>query len=399
MKLFQKTNVLHHIFFAVLIGALSLGQLQKLPLSFGAALYVHDVVIALWLLTTGLSSYCFKQPWKKYTTSPSVLLGVWILLITILTAVRNHQLLPLLYMLRLGMYTGLLVALARSKILKSQVIVQGVLSIGMLWAIFGVVQLTLAPDLRSLRWIGFDDHYYRLTSTFFDPNFAGIGLVLTFIFLQIVVLQKKVILSWWQNTGLSLVLFGSIAATYSRATYLSISIVILFILLQKKFPKKALLTTYALGMLFALSVWLLLPKPGGEGVALARTASIIARIDASFSEIANLSPTEWIVGHGMYTQAPSTQEYQGSAVPNHARVPDNIFVLLLTSGGVIGLILGVLALREWYYTLLAWHPFAPAALIALLIHAQFNNSLFEPTLFLFIGLGVIALQTSITKQT
>jgi hypothetical protein len=42
---------------------------------------------------------------------------------------------------------------------------------------FGFVQYFFFNDLRPLFYLGWDNHLYRLTSTFFDPNFAGSFLV------------------------------------------------------------------------------------------------------------------------------------------------------------------------------------------------------------------------------
>ncbi|MBU1110279.1 O-antigen ligase family protein [Patescibacteria group bacterium] len=50
-----------------------------------------------------------------------------------------------------------------------------------IFSLLGLVQFLLFPDFSKYIQHGWDPHYYRLLSTFFDPNFAGIFLILGFV--------------------------------------------------------------------------------------------------------------------------------------------------------------------------------------------------------------------------
>jgi hypothetical protein len=402
------TNKIHSLFFLLLICLLSLGQLQKILLSYGGAVYIHDFLIIAWLgyifFDRQQSIYLWiqkKSPRKilqNVKGSPSLVLGSWLVITTMLSVVNTQDYIPVLYLLRSGTYLLLLGYLAKSKLLSYTKLAEGTLLLGFLWLIFGGLQMLFFPDLRSLRWLGFDDHYYRLTSTFFDPNFAGLSFVLSLVYLWIHASITNTLFKW-QTSLLSLLLLVGVAATYSRASFLSLLGIFLFLLIQQSKQKKQLLIYFFFGIVITIGVWMLLPKPGGEGVLLTRTASIVARKNAITLELSKIQPSNLILGRGMYTDSPALQNYQNFAVPNHARVPDNFFILLLVSGGVPAVYLGIRAMLEWYRYLRKQHILAPAALLAVVLHAQFNNSFLEPFLFLFIGLGVVALSatTSVRK--
>ena len=58
-------------------------------------------------------------------------------------------------------------------------------------AIFGWAQYIFLPDLRDLKYLGWDDHYFRLVGTFLDPGFTGIILVFGFLLALTKFVYKK----------------------------------------------------------------------------------------------------------------------------------------------------------------------------------------------------------------
>ena len=52
---------------------------------------------------------------------------------------------------------------------------------GLIFIFLGFLQYFLYPNLRNLYYLGWDDHLYRLFSTFLDPNFAGL-FIASFLF-------------------------------------------------------------------------------------------------------------------------------------------------------------------------------------------------------------------------
>jgi hypothetical protein len=408
MKHFLKNNRLHQIFFGALLLALALGQLQRVQLTESVALYIHDLVIISWLSaaaaqhffhrpTTALRAYNLTALAKQIRHSPSIWLLGWLLLTTIIGAVLDSSIVPLLYLGRLCSYLALLLFLAHSGVISNDWLRRASIWLGLSWLTLGFLQLALIPDLRSLRWLGFDDHYYRLASTFFDPNFAGVSFILTLVFLL-------TFFSWrrfdWRVLLASSALMIGIAATYSRASYLSVAAALALYVALNRTARALHLGLLSTAVILGILSWWLLPKPGGEGVDLTRTTSITARTSASSTELQSLQPEHLLLGRGLYTSNNTYSLHREQILPNHARVPDNFFLMLLVAGGVPAVLLGLAAIGEWIRSIWSWQPPALAAFGALLLHAQFNNSILEPFLFLFFGVGVVALyRTNVTKRS
>lgn len=414
MKPFYKSSKFARWFFWALIAPLSLGQLQKVAIAntqVVGAFYLHDVLIVTWLLVAFVQKVIqgklrralelVRPAIRQAVSSPSVLLLVWVCVVAGFNSFYLGEYTPLLYLLRLLTYLTFLLYLYHEKTLFKEEIRVGSLTLGFAWLAMGFVQFIFVPDLRSLRWLGFDDHYYRLTSSFFDPNFAGLSFILTLIVIALIYVlpnpvQKTVKISASILLGM-IALFAGLTATYSRASFLSLVVVFIYWWITQQ-QKLQVAKVAGVALATALLTWAILPKPGGEGVLLTRTSSIVARSNTSSQYLAKLQPSEWLFGRGLYTQAPLLGEYENTPVPNHARVPDNILLLLLVAGGIPAVGLGVLGFLEWYRRLQHWHPAAPVLLVAVGLHALFNNSLLEPFLFLFLGLQVVWLAKTKNKN-
>ena len=62
---------------------------------------------------------------------------------------------------------------------------------GSLIVLLGFIQLMFYPALRNLYYLGWDEHLYRMFSTFLDPNFAGAFFVLFTLFVIDMSLRYK----------------------------------------------------------------------------------------------------------------------------------------------------------------------------------------------------------------
>lgn len=231
-----------------------------------------------------------------------------------------------------------------------------------MFLVLGLVQYSFFPDMRYLKLLGFDDHYYRLIGTFYDPNFTGAVLAAMAIYYLI---KKKYILSISLIIGLSL--------TFSRASYLAFVVALFFyIFISKQY--KVLLSTLLLAVLILLS-----PKPFGEGVNLLRTYSIYSRIES------------WQSGLNLFYQKPLFGwGYNLLRNSDGGRYPvDNSIILLLATTGIIGTISFItLNIKIWRCLSIAGKSFV----VSILVHSMFNNTFLFAWIY-FLYWVVVSLET------
>ncbi|MDQ3008237.1 MAG: hypothetical protein M3Q81_01430 [bacterium] len=389
----MKKPVLHNtrallliLFFATYV----LGQLQRIQVTPQIAFYVHDLVLFLYLVTT-IATYQ-KQLHKalknkmKLRWSVRLLLG-WLMLGWMIAYISgSFSPRAVLYAGRFLLYISTTftffhwpVSLQKRQFTVSKLKMLYLLA-GSLFLLFGLLQYLLLPDTRFLSIMGWDDHYYRLVSTLLDPGFAGIILVLTFIHLT----QCSFITNataWL----LKIVLVLGVVLTYSRASYLALVVTFFMLAIKNWRTLKSNAAYLALGGVFCLLV-LLAPKPGGEGVNLVRTSTIDSRLSGAVAVAGELSPVQWIVGRGAFM--PLQSDDLSASRPYHAQTSDNSVLLLISNLGLVGV--GMLLLISWQqrYRLARTEYIAVVALVAVLVHSQFNNTLFEPFVLLFVT-GVV----------
>ncbi len=244
-------------------------------------------------------------------------------------------------------------------------------------SVFGFIQYFLFPDTRSLVLLGWDDHYFRLISTLFDPGFTGIILaVAALLHLRGTLLQK----TSFAEYGF-IVLHGiGLLLTYSRASYLAFAAGIVLLSVLNKNWKVLLVLPVFVSLLFFL------PRPGGEGVKLERTASVIARLESNSTALEADSSVSWLIGDGWYAKKVTqpTQQKDGLEVPNHSSAPENSLVFVYSSLGVIGVVLivgfiAVLVLRVGISSEFS------LAMGMVLVHSLFSNTLFHPFVLILLA--------------
>lgn len=206
-----------------------------------------------------------------------------------------------------------------------------------LFLVIGLLQYLLLPDARFLAYLGFDDHYFRLIGSLLDPNFTGLVLVI------FTLLAPKIFF---------IIPLLALTLTFSRASFLALAVSLIYLSVVKRRFK-------LLSLLLVLGVLIyFVPKPFGEGVNLSRTFSIVSRFENQKQALAIFFENPILgVGFG-------------------PRKIDNSFVFVLATTGIIGFLvfLGFLK-KAWQSTA---DPLAKAALLAILAHSLFNNSLFYP---------------------
>ncbi|MBU2051710.1 O-antigen ligase family protein [Patescibacteria group bacterium] len=328
---------LNKILTAGLFLSLALGQLQRLP---GLPVYAHDLILVLLLLNN------FKRL-KVYR--PVVWFGLASLASLVLAATRlplDQVLVGSLYLVRF---------LAYSLLINLKVDRRFLIFFSSAIAFLGLAQYLIVPDTRFLAGLNWDEHYYRLISPLFDPNFTGIilvlGLSLTYAYYR---------RTWW----LYALYLPALLLTYSRSSYLALLAGGLYLALIKKKLRWFIIG----GAVLALAL-LSLPRPGGEGVKLERLVSARQRISNY-----QLSIDFWrqspVFGLGFDT----LRYYRDNQASHSASGLDSSLLLVLVTTGVVGLAAYVNLLKHLWQK----HPLMRLSLVALLTHSLFVNSLFYP---------------------
>lgn len=385
-------------------GLLAAGQLERIEPTGLPAFYVHDVLLVgyvLWHTTYKAWLQQLRRLLQKLPTLGWISLG-WVGAGLAIAAISNHSVTySLMVLARFALYAlaacSLYFDLKHSADKIQPLFVRAaIVFFFSLLLYFGVLQYFLVPDTRFLFYMGWDYHYYRLISTIFDPGFTGLILALGYLFIQESLQYISPKLRKFA-VALSLAMVGGVLLTYSRASYLAFGVIIVF-LVWKKWQSAQLKQAcgQALLAVFFVASLFFLPRPGGEGVRLERTSTISARTSAAEQSLRTVdSPTDLIIGQGLFVplSVSSVSEYSGTL--NHAKVADNWMVALLAGTGVVGTVLAFAVL----FQLLRWAMRKPKsllwiALLAVLVHGLFNASITYPFIWIILlSWGVLTLES------
>jgi hypothetical protein len=354
---------------------LSLGQLQRIQLTNNLAFYLHDLLILGFVLkelfARNLQIKIIVEKAKKIPKNQKkIFLGflgliffAWILAIL----QNSFDLRAILYLLRLLIYLVFVMRLQNA--LQNKSFIWRLLSFNIL--LLGFVQYFFLPDLRFLVYEGYDDHFYRLTSTILDPAFTG----LIFVFnLNYYLWQKKK--NYWL---IVLFLFG-LLLTYSRASYLAFAFSsLLMIFLNQKSCKKFILFTL---LVFCLALPFLPKQSGGDGVNLLRTVSIQNRLNNDQEILKNMNLSQWLIGRGLFV--PTQNRVVATNIPSHSHFADNLLVFLISNLGIVGTLYLLILIIKFFYK--QQKPKQLVLLSSLLTHAMFSNDLTQSFIILiFLG--------------
>lgn len=392
LNISKNMTKLYKYLFLTILGLFSLGQLERIQLNEVLVFYIHDLFIALWLVLVVRNhhqkiSALIKKYFSNYLTYSLI---AWMALGLVINFISHgFSVIPLMYIARAITYLLFALSLPLALPYSRKSYNNYWLGVGLLIAVTGLIQYLFLPDTRFLQYSGWDDHYFRLIGTQLDPNFTGIILTITFLIAQGVESKQK----WFKNSILIL-LAGSILLTYSRASFLSFIIGLVLIVLIKfmKSHQKNVSLVIIMG-LFILSIPFL-PRPAGEGVKLERTASISARVESNQLALSSLSSHEWLIGKGLFVY--QDQNREGAFWPTTAHFPNNLEIFLINSMGIVGLGLSLVILFKIGKYLYQKDTYIFTAFIAILIHSQFNHTLFQPFVWLWITAQIFTIETTKT---
>ncbi len=259
--------------------------------------------------------------------------------------------------------------------------------------IIGLIQFVEFNNLKGLFYLGWDDHLYRLFSSFLDPNFSGVFYALFFLLLIPFIVKNK-----FSKAYLPIIVSaGSILAlflTYSRTALLAIltSIVTLCILTKK-------VKILIIGFVGFLALLIIVSDTSVEGLNPLRTASTSRRLQ-SLKEVTYIISKQPFMGVGFNAFRDSQVRYQtrfesGVVLSNADGTTDNSFLFALATTGVFGftfyVISYVLLIKDYYRKKSLNNYVFISLMVGLIVGSFFLNILFFTPLLTFLMLTIAAL--------
>lgn len=264
--------------FTVLI-AFPLGQVARIDLANGVAFSLLDIGVAAVFLIVLFRNFTTRKIKSKeiiFSIAPFIFLCLISLAVNFATISTQQFLISSLYLVRFIMYFSVVETVRQLAPKNKKLVYSSLLISGSLVLIFGYLQFIFFPDLRILYYAGWDIHYYRLFSTFLDPNFVG-------AFLVVFVLLQLYLLSFYSSkkikrfiVGLIIFTIGGIILTFSRGSYamLILGLGLYFFMLGKR----KLVIGIVVSLFVIFSVVAFFPGQHREATNLFRTVSTGARI-------------------------------------------------------------------------------------------------------------------------
>jgi hypothetical protein len=253
---------------------------------------------------------------------------------------------------------------------------------GFIIVLIGFLQFFFYPSLKNLYYLGWDNHLYRLFSSFLDPNFVGAFFVLYLIFISGFLFIREKEKNYKLVTKSLLLVLTLIATflTYSRSALLMLisSSTAFFIYLQRK--------KFIIYLLVIIGIFIILASPFFylENINLFRPNSSLERVADIMKGITIFRDHPLIgVGFDSYRYAQYRYNYENPVTPNpvhDASGIDNSFVFILATTGVFGFIAYCFMWFKLYKKAKKkknrYSVIFIASAIGLFCNSLFNNSLF-----------------------
>lgn len=301
-----------------------------------------------------------------------------------------------LYLIRWILYTAVFFYFSDSQKEEKNFLLSCMSVIGGLLVLIGFIQYFYYNNLRNLYYLGWDDHMYRIFSSFLDPNFTGILFTLFSIFIMGRIWTertKNTSLTWIYVFFLGISLVATVL-TFSRSALIALAIgsVVFLTLIGKK--------RYFLYLVGVMVGMLLLTVPFFyiENVNLFRAASTHARLESAENAL-TIIKDNFLTGVGFNTYRYAQVKYGfrhgiGADVSHADSGTDNSYLFVLATTGIFGLLLyggylRSLLLYGWEYLKVkkSYYPAVYiASLCAVMVDSLFINSLFYPFILVWMWL-------------
>lgn len=229
-----------YVVWLIFLFFLPLGSLSRLPIG-DVAFTVNDVIlpvmIGLWLLYILVIQ-------KRVVLPPRTMLIVGFAFWAFITLLFSLRFLGMAQFLISGLYLVRWVEYAFVFFIGYWLFTQGeeakatmratvkmLLWGQLMFVLAGFLQFALFPNFSKFVQHGWDPHYYRLLSTFLDPNFAGIFIVLGMVlFGAFFLLKEETILPTKTSKSVSyvyvLLALVAVVLTFSRSSYLGFAVAV-----------------------------------------------------------------------------------------------------------------------------------------------------------------------------
>lgn len=354
------------IFAWILTLSLSSGQLVRLPVGQGAITLLDLVVI--FSIIFNLNKINFKKI-PFFVKAAFLFMGVAALslLLSPLQLDLAQRTISFSYLLRFGSYImfGWIFKDRLMEILKLS---------GLSLAVLGLLQFIIFPDLGSLKTLGWDPHYFRVVSTFLDPNFIGAFLVLTLILLRksyagFTIVYLALLLTFSRSSYLMFLASGVLLAFFKESKKLFIATVILFLILLLAFQIYVSLVA--------------IPRN------ISREKSASSRLSA-WEQGLKLWQKYPLLGVGFNAYRYGLKEMNlgdEQFLKSHGASGNDASLLhVAATTGAIGLFVYLYFIFSLFKSSYPKNPVLLSALGGLLIHSLFSNSLFYPPILAWIML-------------
>ncbi len=320
--------------FPILFLAFSFGELARIRLFASVNSGIFDLILisilGIWFLFSKKSKYTLLKPLLLFSG-----LALFSLVINFGKFHVDQIFISSLYLVRFILYSGIYFVLVDLDKKNINRISFYMLFSGLVIIILGFLQYFFYPSLKNLYYLGWDDHMYRLFSTFLDPNFTGSFFVLFLVFVYILkekLFPKKYLWASYLVIALNLI---AIVLTFSRGALLMLLVcVVTYSLLSKNWK-----ITGGIIVGFILVFFILSPKFYVENMNLLRFASTEARIESAKRGLSIWQENPMGVGFNTYRFARKAYEPTDwtNFGPSHAGSGiDNSLILVLATAGFMG---------------------------------------------------------------
>ncbi len=381
--------------FLLMVGVV-LGQFLRYQVSqdTSAALLPIDIIATLFTVSGFLFIAINRRP-VTWTSSLTILVLflLW-MLVSLLFGLPDlngrEQTIALLYAIRFVIMCGSLLVLTTlvTKQVEAQTLYRALITTGLILAGLGFLQLVFFPDFAFMARYGWDPHEGRLLSTFFDPNFFGMFLVMiiSLVFSQLLITPGRIV----QLGSTTLFLLFALLLTFSRSSYLALLISLFIILFVRAWR------LVFVGLLIVLIMGGSIPRVRDRVVGAFRVDDTSQdRLQSWRQTFVIIRDKPWTgVGYNAFGPAQVHYNLQKNLLSHASRGSDSSLLLVFATTGVIGLLLYLFFwIALWGQALFAYRfsgqPLIQSVSLALiglvpsyLIHSQFVNGLFYPLLFI-----------------
>lgn len=380
-------GLLKALFYVFLI-SFPVAEIGKLQFKNGIGISINDIFLFLLIISWIFLKLRHKKEKKYFLKKPILIFvsfGAASLILNFYNLTPETFLISFLYLVRFVSYVSLyFITKEFNSNTKNKISILLLFS-GFMIVLIGYVQYFYYPNLGNLIYLGWDEHLYRMFSSFLDPNFAGIFFVIYFIFTIMFVKEYFIKRDIYKLIVVSLISIFTLLAvylTYSRSALLMLFVsIIVFLILSKK-TKLIFIVILILSLLIFIS-----PKSfKTEGTNLLRTVSSEARI-TSMKYGLYIFEKNPVLGVGFNAYRYAQNKYLGLNniywQTTHAGAgTDNSFIFVLATTGVVGftaylyLILNIFNLSKINLTKNRYASVLFSSLPGLLISSIFINSFF-----------------------